>query len=92
MINEQHVSGVCYLWFHVSVTFYCFKYFTKYNFISGGKLAKNKFCNCLFRPACFVKPGTLNKVPFDLKCLRHKFIYRGGGGGEDESGGIKEII
>ena len=44
------------------------------SYISGGKLAKNNFCNGLFGPAHFLWLGILNKTPLGLKYLKHKSI------------------
>ena len=49
-------------------------YHQEAEFLSGGRLAETKFCNDLFRPAHFVRPGTVNRTPSGLKYLKHKFI------------------
>ena len=53
---------------------YLFKYLTKLNLLSGGKLTRGNSLRGLFRPEHFVNSGILKSTPFDLNCLKRKSI------------------
>ena len=63
------------LFLSLSVTFsYLFKYLTKRNLLSGGKLTRDNSLRGLFGPEHFVNSGILKSTPFDLNCLKRKSI------------------